>query len=135
MATIVCNGIAIYQLHLLDIKPIATQHILDWITDCYLVLSDEGLVITYNKPFEEMFASRFGISENHYLSESVQEEDVAKKTAVYNLMTAIDSCRQSGSAISYEQAVGVYEGDLYKKNYYVTDVTPLIIHEKLSGLW
>lgn len=57
----------------------------------YLVLSDEGLVITYNKPFEEMIASRFGISENHYLSESVQEEDVAKKTAVYNLMTAIDS--------------------------------------------
>ena len=48
VATIVCNGIAIYQLHLLDIKPIATQHILDWITDCYLVLSDEGLVITYN---------------------------------------------------------------------------------------
>ena len=133
VATIVCNGIAIYQLHLLDIKPIATQHILDWITDCYLVLSDEGLVITYNKPFEEMFASRFGISENHYLSESMQEEDVAKKTAVYNLMTAIDSCRQSGSAISYEQAVGVYEGDLYKKNYYITDVTPLIIHEKLSG--
>ena len=133
VATIVCNGIAIYQLHLLDIKPIATQHILDWITDCYLVLSDEGLVITYNKPFEEMIASRFGISENHYLSESVQEEDVAKKTAVYNLMTAIDSCRQSGSTISYEQAVGVYEGDLYKKNYYITDVTPLIIHEKLSG--
>ena len=30
-------------------------------------------------------------------------------------MTAIDSCRQSGSAISYEQAVGVYEGDLYKR--------------------
>lgn len=27
----------------------------------------------------------------------------------------------------------MYEGDLYKKNYYITDVTPLIIHEKLSG--
>ena len=133
VATVVCNGIAIYQLHLLDIKPIATQHILDWITDCYLVLSDEGLVITYNKPFEEIFASRFGISENHYLSESVQEEDVEKKKAVYNLLTAIESCRQSESAVSYEQAVGVYEGDMYKKNYYITDVTPLNIHEKLSG--
>lgn len=133
VATVVCNGIAIYQLHLLDIKPIATQHILDWITDCYLVLSDEGLVITYNKPFEEIFASRFGISENHYLSESVQEEDAEKKKAVYNLLTAIESCRQSESAVSYEQAVGVYEGDMYKKNYYITDVTPLSIHEKLSG--
>ncbi|MDD3193002.1 MAG: histidine kinase N-terminal 7TM domain-containing protein [Oscillospiraceae bacterium] len=133
VATVVCNGIAIYQLHLLDIKPIATQHILNWITDCYLVVSDEGLALAYNKPFEEMFSDRFGIKLNHYLSESVKEEDVAKKTAVYNLMTAIESCRQSGSAISYEQAVGTYEGDLYKKNYYITDVTPLVINDKLSG--
>lgn len=64
-----------------------------------------------------MIASRFGISENHYLSESVQEEDVAKKTAVIT-HDRHRLRRQSGSTISYEQAVGVYEGDLYKKNYY-----------------
>lgn len=131
--TVLFNGIAIYQLHLLDIKPLATQQILDWLTDCYLVVSEDGLIITYNKPFEAIFASRFGISENRYLSECVKEEDVAKKTAVYHLLTAIESSKETHSAISFEQAIGVFEGDTYRKNYYITDVTPLIIDHKSSG--
>ena len=67
--TIVLNGIAIYQLHILDIKPIAAQRVLDWISDCYLVLSDKGVVISYNQPFERILASRYGIVENSYLRE------------------------------------------------------------------
>ena len=52
--TIICNGIAIYMLHLFDIRPIANRHILDWISDGYLVVSDTGLVINYNKSFASL---------------------------------------------------------------------------------
>ena len=131
--TVLLNGIAIYQLHILNIKPIATQHILDWISDCYLVLSDTGLVITYNQPFEKIFSKNFGISENRYLSDCVKEEDVVKKSAIYNLMMAIESCRESKSAISYEESVVVPDSSGFRKNYYIVDVTPLLVTEKLSG--
>ena len=131
--TIICNGVAIYLLHLLDIQPIATQRVLDWITDCYLVLTDKCLVVSYNHPFADMFASRYGIAENHYLQECIKEEDIANKTAVYNLMSAIESCRESRSTISYEQAVTVEIAGSAQKNYYITDVSPLISHQKLSG--
>lgn len=89
--TILLSGIAIYRFHMLDIKPIATQHVLDWISDCYLVISDTGLVISYNRPFANVFASQFGIAENQYLRSCVKQEDVANKTAVYYLMTGLES--------------------------------------------
>ena len=133
ISTIVCNGIAIYQLHLLDIQPLATQQVLDWISDCYLVLSDKGLVISYNRPFAEVFASRYGIAENRFLRDCVKKEDVSHKTAVYHLITAVESCRQAQSVISYEQAVTVHKDGAAQKYYYITDVSPLMVHNELSG--
>lgn len=133
MVPIILNGIAIYQLHILDIRPIAMQRVLDWISDCYLVLSDKGVVISYNKPFEKILASGYGIAESRYLSDCVKKEDVYKKTAIYNLLTAVTSSREACSTISYEQAVTIDTGEGTRKNYYVVDVTPLYIKEILSG--
>ena len=133
MVPIILNGIAIYQLHILDIRPIAMQRVLDWISDCYLVLSDKGVVISYNKPFEKILASGYGIVKSRYLSDSVKKEDVYKKTAIYNLLTAVTSSREACSTISYEQAVTIDTGEGTRKNYYVVDVTLLYIKEILSG--
>ncbi len=130
---VLCNGIAIYRLKILDITPVATQHILDWIPDCYLILSNEGLIIRYNKPFEAVFASRYGITENRYLKDCVKEEDVSKKTAIYNIMTAVEACREAQTTISYEQSAILNRNGVIQKNYYITDVSQLIIKEKPVG--
>lgn len=127
------NGIAIYRFRLLDLTPVATQHILDWISDCYLILSEKGLVISYNKPFAAVFASRYGITENRYLKDCVREEDVSKKTAIYNMITAVDACRDAQTTISYEQASIINRNGVVQKSYYVTDVSQLIINQKLAG--
>ncbi len=133
-ATILFIGIAIYQLHLTDIQPVATQRVLNWISDCYLILSEKGLVVGFNKPFEEVFASRYGITENHFIKEYANEEDAAKKTAIYNMITAVESCREASSTISYEQALTVSASDgAVRKNYYLIDVTPLVIEKNTSG--
>ncbi|MEG1500356.1 MAG: histidine kinase N-terminal 7TM domain-containing protein, partial [Clostridiales bacterium] len=131
--TIVFNGIAIYQLHILDIKPIITRHILDRIADCYVVLNEDGLVMNYNNPFDDIFASRYGIKENGYLKDCVKNEDISLKTPLYNILTSVDACRQSGSIISYEQAVTINVDGNARKNYYITDVSPLFIQGKIAG--
>lgn len=133
LPTVLFNGIAIYQLHLLDITPVATQQVLDWISDCYLVLSSKGLVVSYNKPFSDMFASKYGITENRYLKDCVKEEDVSKKTAIYNMITAVEACRESQAAVSYEQAATLQRAGLVQRYYYVTDVSPLVINERPAG--
>ena len=133
IATVAFNGIAIYQLHMLDITPIATKHILDAISDCYLVISDQGLVLNYNKSFEIMFADEYGIMENRPLKDSVKKEDIRLKTPVYNMLTAIEASRQGGTQISYEQAVTVNMNGRTRKKYFVVDVSPLEIYSKISG--
>ncbi|MEA4934857.1 MAG: histidine kinase N-terminal 7TM domain-containing protein, partial [Lawsonibacter sp.] len=133
LGTVICNGIAIYKFNLLDITPVATQHVLDWISDCYLILSQKGLVISYNKPFASVFASRYGITENRYLKDCVREEDVSKKTAIYNMITAVNACQDAQTTISYEQASTINRDGVVQKNYYVTDVSQLIINEKSAG--
>ena len=129
----ILNGLAIYQMHLLDIRPMATQHVLDWISDCYLVLSDQGLVISYNRQFERVFGSEYGISGNKYLRDCVKDEDVSGKTAIYNMITAVEECKKANTVISYEQAVTMTKGSFVRRGYYVTEVSPLSVHEKISG--
>lgn len=127
------NGIAIYQLNLLDIAPLATQQVLDWISDCYLLLSNNGLVIGFNKPFREIFATRHGIEENKLLRDCIKKDDISQKTAVYNMMTAVDACRESRSMITYEQSAVVERNGIAQKFYYVTDVSPLVLGGKDTG--
>lgn len=133
VVTILLTGIAIYKLHLLDIKPVGIQHVLNWISDCYVILSDSGLVISYNKPFQEVFGGRYGIKERVNLNDCVKEEDIEHKTPIYNLLMSMQSCRETGSIVSYEQAVGREINGEYVKQYYIVDITPLTISEKLSG--
>ena len=133
IVTTVFHGYAIYKLHLLDIRPIAMQRVLDWISDCYLVISEQGLVINYNTPFSMVFGKRYGISENTFLKDIVQDEDVQSKTGLYNLITAVDSCRSTRSSISYEQAIFTGSGAELRKLYYMVDVNPLIIDSRIEG--
>lgn len=133
MVTLILNGIAIYMLHMLDITPIATKHILDAISDGYLVLSDSGLVLSYNKSFAALIANEYGIVENRHLSDCVKREDGSQKTVVYNMLTAIESSRQDGTLISYEQAITFERDGKVKKNYFVVDVSPLEVNGQISG--
>ncbi len=133
IVTVACHYIAIYRLHVLDIKPVATQHVLDWISDCYLILSDKNLVISNNQPFRNVFGQYFNISENKYLKDCVREEDIVGKSMIYNLLTTIESCRESKSTISYEQSINLTQDGKLIKQYYLVDVIPLLMNDLLTG--
>ena len=134
MATIILHGFAIFYFHMLDIKPLAMQRVLDRLSDCYLVLSDTGLVVNFNRQFQEVFGKKYGIQENVFLQDSVQVEDADTKSTFYNLTSSIETCRETMANISYEQAVFLrQEGELVKK-YYMVEITPLMVEEnKLGG--
>ncbi|MEA4955906.1 MAG: histidine kinase N-terminal 7TM domain-containing protein [Pseudoflavonifractor sp.] len=134
-ATLVCNYIAIYRLHLLDIVPIATQHVLDWIPDGYLVLNERGLVVDQNRPFREVFGKLYGVVSNKQLEESLESEGITNKTPLYNLISAVQSCGKNGTPIAYEQAITMTAGknEVARKYYYMVDITPLEIEQQLSG--
>ncbi|MEA4893182.1 MAG: histidine kinase N-terminal 7TM domain-containing protein [Peptococcaceae bacterium] len=127
------DGLAIYYFHMLDIRPIAMQRVLDWITDCYLVTNGSGLVVDFNKSFYDVFGRQYNIEENTYLAKYIKKEDVENKTGIYNLITAIAACRQEKAVISYEQAVFLEKVGKLQKYYYMVDVTPLFLNDTAEG--
>lgn len=127
---IVLNYIALYPLHLLEMQPVATKQVMDCISDCYLVLSEDGLVMNYNKPFAKVFAQQFGITLNKYLSDSLKENTTSQRSSIYNLIAAVDSCRESGAPVSYEQSALIEEDGITRKTYYVADIAPLEMEKK-----
>lgn len=134
IVTIAVNGIAIYQLHLLDMKPIAIQQVLDGISDCYMIVSDTGLVISYNRPFEQIFGKEFGIQRNQFLKECIRKEDVVGQTAVYNMLTAIEQTCREEMTVTYEQNMSMQYGDVVKMRSYMTTVSPVLLHGEYAGV-
>lgn len=132
--TIAVNGIAIYQLHLLDMKPIAIQQVLDGISDCYLIVSDTGLVISYNKPFQKIFGKEFSIQRNLFLKECIRNEDIVGQTAVYNMLSAIEQSHKEGTSVTYEQNMSIQNGGSIKRKYYMTTVSPVFLHGEYAGV-
>lgn len=133
MVTLVLNGFAVTQLHMLDITPIATQHILNAISDSYIVLSEAGLVLKFNKNFEQLFAKEYGIVESQLLSDCFKPDDATHKTPIYNMVAAVNSSREANSRISYEQAVIQTQDDKSIKKYFVVEVSPLELNGQVSG--
>ncbi|MBQ1195628.1 MAG: GHKL domain-containing protein [Clostridia bacterium] len=133
MVTLVLNGFAVTQLHMLDITPIATQHILNAISDSYIVLSEAGLVLKFNKNFEQLFAKEYGIVESQLLSDCFKPDDATHKTPIYNMVAAVNSSREANTRISYEQAVIQTQDDKTVKKYFVVEVSPLELNGQVSG--
>lgn len=131
--TIITNGIAIYQLHLLDMKPVAVQQVMDGISDGYMIVSESGLIIAYNRSFEKTLGVSYGMQKNQYLKDCVKKEDIVEKTAVFNMLAAIESCQQQEAAVTYEQNLSIIEGENVTRKYYVTTVSPVILHGENSG--
>lgn len=133
IVTLVMNGVAIFQMHMLDISPVATEHILNAISDSYLVFSDTGLIIKYNRSFEQLFGKAYNIKENKTILECAQHEDKLQSNPFYNLAAALESSVQEGSHVSYEQTLTLeLDGELTKM-YFVVDVSPLEINGRISG--
>ncbi len=131
--TMIFHGIVIYRLHFFDIRPVAMQQLLNWISDCYLVTASDGRVVNYNQPFLELFGRSYKIRENICLGDCVSDEDVENKTPVYNLLTALRSCERMASKVTYEQAVDTMEDGESRRFWYLVEVSPVAIKGTVGG--
>ena len=133
IVTIFLHGIIIYHFHFFDIKPLAIQELIKWIEDSYLVTNQSGLIISYNRPFWDLLGNQYGIRENMPLENCVRNSDVQNKTAVFNLMTALNSCSASNEKVTYEETIEREAQGETRKEYYMVEVTPLTVKGTVCG--
>ena len=133
IVTMACHGLAIFHFHFLDIKPLAMQRVLDWISDCYLITTESGLILGFNQPLLAVFGACKSLRENGFLSDCLKDEDLQNCSAMYNLISSIEASRTAKSNVSYEQPVQVIQNDELTRLAYMAEVTPLIIEERIQG--
>lgn len=132
---LIFNYIAIYRLHMLDIVPIATQHVLDYISDGYLILNSELVVIDDNKPFREGIGRVLGIEIGMNLTQCRPADVAQGGAAKQNLLGSLAECAKTRGQMSFEQSFirNEAENGGVKKYYFFVDITPMIIDNRLSG--
>ena len=132
MVTLVLNGIAIFRLNILDITPIANKHILNAISDSYLVLDNECKIITYNTSFTSNILVGVDLRVNDKLNDYIGSDSL-QNSLIYSMLASVDSSRQGKTRISYEQSITMNEEDTASKKYFVVDISPLEVSGKIEG--
>lgn len=129
LVTVICQGGAIYYFDFLNIEPLALERVLDSISDGYVVVDGNRCVVSYNKPFSDVFAPRYDLHPGTGLKERANKQPEANEGIIYNLLTSIESAAASFGVISYEQPILDEQG----MSYYVVEVTPLVVGEEIYG--
>lgn len=63
----VCFMMAIFKFDFLSISPIALQHIVNLISDCYIVVDEKYSIVDYNQPCVETFQGIFNLKRKQNL--------------------------------------------------------------------
>lgn len=129
VVTALLQGIAIYYFDLLNIEPLALERVLDSISDGYVVLSNTGEVISFNKPFGDVFSPLYDFHAGVNLRDRARRRSDGGSSITYNLIAAQESAAATRGVISYEQTV---LGD-NKMSYYAVEVTPLVVSGEIGG--
>ena len=130
---LILHGLAIFRFHILDIKPIAVETALNRISDGFLVLNNEGFIVSFNRVFKDTFGMVFGLSINTKIYDYVLNDELNNNIGIHTLVSSMNACKGSGTTISYEQSVTVTEDKKMTTKFYMVDVTSLISANKYVG--
>lgn len=132
-SVVLMHGLAIFRFHMLDIKPIAVETVLDRISDGYLVVSDEGIVVSHNRAFADTIGAAYGLSINTKIQDCVSRSDLNDNVGIHTLLSSMKSCEESETTISYEQSLTLCVDGAVNTVFYMVDVTVLKVGNKNVG--
>ena len=132
-AMMCCTIIAVYRLHITDITPIATQHLLNRVSDGYLVVNEKQLIINFNLPMQNILGNKFNIRDNIYLKDCIRDAGSDDNTIIYDFMSYIDTCRRDRTTVSYELTFVSDISSDNRKYYYFVEVIPLMFEKRYAG--
>lgn len=129
----ICTFFAISKYKIINLQPVATQMILDNISDSYFVINIDGVLLSENETFKRDLKGVYGIRERLNLDGYISEAGDKNVALLYNLINAVQSSKDSKTVITYEQDVIVEKENENQKMYYFVEVNPLISKENLLG--
>lgn len=130
---IVCFGIAIYRMYLLNVHLKTMEQLVQSLADGYLVIDKYGIIVRHDEKFMDIIGKNNGIRVGNKLNNIAVENNSDNKNVLSNIISAMNSLQNSFSGTSYEQSVEKINGTEMNICYYVVEINPLIINNKACG--
>lgn len=99
IATAICFALSIIKYKALNITPVAFRTVMDTMSDAYVVISDDGTIVTFNKTFENKFGKIFSISKDDNLFDAIEKNQAID---IDTLKKSIKKTRNTGKIITEE---------------------------------
>ncbi len=116
--TIICCAIAIFKFQFLNVTPIALQKIVDRISDGYVVLDDNNMIIDFNKTFLDIFKlSPEDIRSKNFIR-FLQQRKISDQV-VEKISKSIKKANSTETTVSFEQQF------VKIKKYFRIEITPI----------
>ena len=116
--TIICFTIGIFKFDLFKIAPIALQKIVDRISDGYVVLDDNNMIIDFNKTFLDIFKlSPEDIRSKNFIK-FLQQRKISEQV-VEKIIKSIKKANSTETTVSFEQQF------VKIKKYFRIEITPI----------
>ena len=116
--TIICFTIGIFKFDLFKIAPIALQKIVDRISDGYVVLDDNNMIIDFNKTFLDIFKlSPEDIRSKNFIK-FLQQKDISSQ-AISKINQSIKRANDTETTVSFEQQF------VKIRKYFRIEITPI----------
>jgi two-component system sensor histidine kinase HupT/HoxJ len=119
--------IAIFKYNFLNILPIAIKGIINRITDGFLIVSDNNIVLDFNAQIEVLFKNKLEIKKNMMLKSVFYKLD---KTLYENLVYSINKLKNNEKNIKTEQSLTL----MNKEYWFEIEFSVLKIKEKFIGI-
>lgn len=118
IVTSICYYLAIFKYKALNITPVAFRTVMDTMSDAYVVISDDGTIVTFNKTFENKFGKIFDASNDDNFFEKIEKD---KSINIDKLKSNIKKTREKGKVITEEYH---FRGENFNK-YFEVDIHPI----------
>ena len=100
--TIICCAIAIFKFQFLGVAPIALQKIVDRISDGYVVLDENNVIIDFNKTFLDIFRLKPEDIRSKNFIKFLQQRKISNQI-VEKISKSIKKANSTETTISFEQ--------------------------------
>ena len=130
MGVIICHGLAIFRFNFLNLTPIATQNILDRMTDSYAIINHRMLLTDYNMQLQNTFSSFFNLKRNIKLYDVIVQKDEKPSYKYIRFFNIIEKVRSSKEPLNFETKLTIDE----KKKYFYIELIPIIIQKEYLGI-
>lgn len=118
---VICMLISIFRFGLFRIVPIALQTVVDHISDSYIVINEQNVIIDFNKPFIENFYEMTGAARRDHLKDFLEKLDHVSFVKYDGFMDSVREAIDNKTIVTFENQYILNGSD----KTFTVEITPI----------